>query len=47
MGKSRWRQGKHAKEAEEGSAAVAELFMPGKKEAASAFIAFATDDQPQ
>ena len=44
MGKGRWRQGKHAKEVEEGSAAVAEPFRPGKKEAASAFIAVATEE---
>ena len=35
---------KGAKEVEQGSAAVAELSRPGKKDAASAFIAFATDE---
>ena len=35
---------KGAKEVEQGSAAVAELSRPGKKDAASAFIAVATEE---
>ena len=35
---------KGAKEVEQGSAAVAELSRPGKKDAANAFIAVATEE---
>ena len=35
LDKGRWRQGKGAKEVEEGSAAVAEPSRPGEKEAAA------------
>ena len=38
---------KGAKEAEQGSAAVAELSRPGKQDAANALIAFATEEMPQ
>ena len=43
MGKGRWRQGKRAKEVEEGSAAVAAPSMPGEAETPSAFTAVATE----